>query len=51
LLDYQSSILSESIAKDIRDYLQSPDSPTEVAMLKQIGIVGLLPAEIAAGIK
>lgn len=43
--------LPESIAGDIRECLQSPDFLPDVALLKQMGIVGLLPAEIEAGIK
>ena len=44
-------VLPESIAKDIRDCLQSPDFLPDGALLKQMGIVGLLPSEIEAGIK
>ncbi len=44
-------VLPESIAKDIRDCLQSPDFLPDGALLKQMGIVGLLPTEIKAGIK
>ncbi len=43
--------LPESIAKDIRDCLQSPDFLPDGALLKQMVIVGLLPSEIETGIK
>ena len=43
--------LPESISKDIRYCLQSPDFLPDGALLKQMGVVGLLPTEIEAGIK
>jgi hypothetical protein len=43
--------LPDSIVKDMSDCINSIDFLPDVAMLKQMGMLGVAPEDISAGIK